>query len=686
MRRILCGFSWLAWLGLPLLAQEQRPPQPIKVPVAPAVARPVTPSAPVFPAQLLRRLRISDRAPIVGVAFVPGTRTIVVLQQSNTLMHLDAQTGAILANWQAPELSAVGGLAVAPDGRSVAVGTYRGITLLALPGLKERWVAGPLPESESYGPIANLAFSPDGKQLVAGGNGWPLNLLAVTDGSVVRTESSTKVIDGLRMLRFSRDGSAVFLAGAIGRDGNAPPIPHAARWNLNGGKVDWLEKLPQRLVAYALWEQPDGLLALHGAQQSAIRRLDPQTLQVVSSTSFLAGWAAAVSGDGRRYAFARQDGFVHPYDSAQPQLRLGMFSTETRPDQLALNHDGTELLVGADNGDLQHWRLKYPSLADEPASALFAENAFAPADLSVPEVAGPDEEGIVRYEGHRGTILTLLPYPDSTHVLTAGFDQRVRLWDLTQRKLASRFDGVAGKAFDLYFGAAVSADGEKLLLAGGQYRGTHSVALWHPQRLEKRLVLGGTTDTTHRVALAPDGKRAAAAGNNHDVVIWDTGTGNETARIKLPQPNQNNLGFFAVALTLDGKQVLTSQGSEVSLWSAEDGKLVAIAETGQCQVIRPRPGTTEIVIDTGRGVSFLSLPDLALKRQIPFPQHFRSAAFSADGMRLALGGGDRLEVWDLKQNVQVLLRTGKIDQVSLTPDGKTVLWTEANTLATLRLE
>ncbi len=652
---------------------------------APAVTtiRAVTSDAqqkPVFPAQLLRRFRVADRSGIAGVAFVPHSSNILVLQHNNVLLLLQGTTGQILADWKGTDRSTQGGLALSSDGRTVAVGEQGRIVGLSLPELKPRWTFTAT-ERPQTGVFQVLAFSPDGKKLVAGGFDWPLQLIDAATGKLVKEQTIS--IDGLRMLQFSRDSQAVFFAGSMGRDGTPPPIPHAGRWNLGNDALDLLEKWPQRTVAYALWEQPDGTLALHGSWNSGIRHLDAKTLAVTSTTPFLSGWAATVSGDGRRYAFATMDGQIWPYDAEFPRGRLGAFSAETRPQRIALNHAGTELLIGTDGGDLQWWRLRYPRTDDDPASAVDPDNLFAATDLSVPQVSAPDDESIVRFDGHRSNILTVTPYPDSVHVLTTSADQRVLLWDLAARKLARRFDGKPNKAFDMYFGAAISPNGKHLLLAGGQYKGTHHLDLWEPMTLEKRLGLGGVTDTTWAVAISADGKLCAAGGHRHDLVVWETQTGNEKVRIALPQPNQVNVGIRSVAFSGDGQSVISCFGGMVTTWSVETGKETASKEVGQSQVIIPRPETNEILVDTGHGGELWGLPTLVTRRNVPYPQHFRHAAFSADGKRVALGGNDRLEVWDIAAHERLFLRTGKIDQVSLTPDGKTVLFTEVNTLATL---
>ncbi len=670
----------LFWNQFATLAEAQPTP-----PIAVRAVAPNAPRSPEFPAQLKRRFRIADRTPIAGLAFVPGTEGILVLQESNVALLLDRQTGQIQAEWKGTFAGSLrGGMAVTPDGKHVAIGALQRVHYLTLPDLKDGWLFHPDVETPRSA-FQQLAFSPDGKRLAVGGYGWPVHVLSTVDGRSLLTEKA--VVESLRMLRFSRDGQLLFMAGAASSDAVPPPIPHAARWNLTTGTVDLLEKWPQRSSAYALWEQPDGQLALHGSQNSGIRHLDPQTLAVKSTTSFVAGWAPAVSGDGRRYAFASRDGILWLYDSTMPNAKLGEFSVETQPDLLALNHDGTELLVGANNGDVQWWRLRFPRTSDEPASANDPENLFATTDLSSPQVSEPDEEGLVQFEGHRGNILTLTAYPDNEHVLTTGFDQRALLWNLTTRKLDKRFDGVPGKAAGLYFGAAVSPDGKQLLMSGGQYKGTHHLDLWNPLTLERRVGLAGVTDTAHEVAISADGTLCAAGGNRHDLVVWETKTGDEKIRIPVPVPanNQNNFGFLAIAFATDGKHLVSSAGTTVTVWSLESGKLVTSVETGQCQAICARPGVDEILIDSGRGGQFYTVPKLEPKRIVPFPQHFPCAAFSTDGHRLLIGGRGQCDVWDVPSGERLFQRTGKMDAVTMTPNGKTLLFTEANTLVAMPL-
>lgn len=301
--------------------------------------------------------------------------------------------------------------------------------------------------------------------------------------------------------------------------------------------------------------------------------------------------------------------------------------------------------------------------------------------------------------GHRGAIGSLVYLPDGQTIATASVDGTIRTWDAATGKSLRVFHGHKGPINAL----ALSPNG-KHLASGGM---DGSVRIWDMPGGELR-----STSTEHyfrvqSVAFSPDGKWLATQGNG---------------RIYLRNPNDGkslnyihgfdeNVAFSGDSKTLtsldhEGKLLLRELGTEKTaevemkggdcLAYSPNGKFLAVAQDGMvslidainhtplrtlpveldrqgCVVFSPDSRYLATVSDSwkGRARRRIRVFELASGTQI---HTFESevpvcAAFSPDGWKLAVGGGDTLTfIWDLKN------LTGKKRPTELLADQLTAHW------------
>ena len=433
-------------------------------------------------------------------------------------------------------------VAFAPDGPTLACANleYRWVGPVDLNGLKARARL----ESHRFW-IAALAFSPDGKTLVSGGNNLTVKLWDVTTAREKAEFSPT--VRSPMPLALSPDGTAVAIGGECGTI--------EVRKLASGGRRNYG----------------------HVGRVNSI----------------------AFSPDGRTLASAGDDGTVKLWDLTQEQNLMPLQGRQTFVWSVAYSPDG-KLLAAAGDGDPELWDVPsgrlmctIPGLGDGTA-AVFTPNGKVLAGGSWLWDVGAARE---LPSFHKGGLAAAFS-PDGEILAIGGKEDKntVTLWHWRTGQKRATLSGHSQWVFSL----AVSPDG--LTLASASAQGTHrgEVILWEmASGRRKRTLEHGCAC----VAFSPDGKTLASGSKSGGIALWNSDTG------KLLKDLVGHVSFMEdMAFAPDGKTIVACnvQGG-VTLWDVEKGieratlakighsvYATAISPDGQTFATGGREGTLEI--------------------------------------------------------------------------------------------
>jgi WD40 repeat protein len=310
--------------------------------------------------------------------------------------------------------------------------------------------------------INAVAFTPDSKRLVVGGN-HELTVWEAITGKLLR-RVFTRAERALAM-QFLPDGKLVVAGARHGQEGDV------RIYNIDGGTA----------------KDYGGVPSVDGVHDKAV--FLKELVQVDDSI-----WALAVSNDGKKIAAGGCDRMVRVFDVASGKMEHAIENHADWILGVAFTPDGKALVTGSRDKTAKVW------------------------DLA-------NKESLLTFPDHNNIVWNVTITPDGKFGMSAGEDGQIRQWNATDagKAIGKQTKTMPGHT-KAVFRLAYRADPKTPLLASASADMT--VRLWNPVAGTALKTLPGFTDMVYAVAISPDGKLVAGGAANGDVRIFDTTTGN----------------------------------------------------------------------------------------------------------------------------------------------------------------
>ena len=404
--------------------------------------------------------------------------------------------------------------------------------------------------------------------------------------------------------------------------------------------------------------------------------------RVFSHPSLLTAWA--FSPDGNRLITTDASGVIRVRDVAAGDDVARHSLLVARIVAVGSTSDGDFLVVGRKAGELLVQRLP-ASPAEEPdppvvlaysdelataaispdGSLLAAGSRANPASARFWSVSSG--ELIAQFQ-HPGEVHQIVFQPATNHAATVCSDGRVRLWNLSEKRLIREFRPASGALRRIAF----TPDGKQLII--GDSAGC--VSCWNAQDGQRLLDVVRHPGAVTAVVCADDGQTIAAA--------WDTGTTRawnlETLR---PVCEQLRLDRFTSRLAFrpgTRQLLIASDGTELVLWGLPDLvrvapplnqsplESIAFSADGK-RAITSSPSKTARLRDGATGRSY----GKALKHKLAI----RKVAMRPDGeVALTASRDGTVRLWKAKsgQPHAAPLEHGavSVEAAAFSPDGSTI--------------
>ncbi len=549
--------------------------------------------------------------------------------------------------------NAIYGIALSPRGDRIAIGDHLGEVRL--------FDAGTRRELTSYrlqpGLVQRLAFSPDGATLAVAGqepeNEPPGALIDLLDARTLARRQRIVLppppqggIAGASPV-FTADGRALTVL-----QGPFSDQPQAVfRVDLDRGAV---VGRPFRFPGSAsdpAYSADRRRFFVTSAAEDVTYELDTADLHVIARHP-AGGSAVALHPDEDLLAVGAVDGSMRFIDLPSGRVHRLAGKHDAEVSAMEFSADGRTLVSGDSHGGLIAWDVEHRVLRE-------------------------------RLEGHAAEVSTLEITPDGRTATTAGSnDGKVAFWDLDDSRrlvrgvpLASRF--VADESTPR--GVAVSPDDRTLAVTDDD--GT--VELLDTSTLEPRSVL----DAFHGPALAtdfsPDGRLLVVAGDKGELGLWD-------ARTLAPVRRLQGLRGWTQAVAFSPASRLIAAGDNsgdnprLLIWDVGSGRQTAFESDFPATQLTFSPNG-RLLAGAGleRGVEVRDVASGRLVGKPPLDEMARSVAFSPNGKLLFVGlfngTGTFLSTEDWKPAGPGIRGHGqRILNARFTPDGRTLATSSAD--------
>jgi len=279
--------------------------------------------------------------------------------------------------------------------------------------------------------------------------------------------------------------------------------------------------------------------------------------------------------------------------------------------------------------------------------------------------------------GHKALINDVIFTPDGDHLVSAGDDNVVRVWDWQAGETVRTIRGHIGyQGEGKIYALALSPDGQWLAVGGWMH--DNAIRLYDFKTGNLVTLLKGHEDTLNTLAFSPNSQYLASGGHDATAIIWDV----KQQRV-LHNLSGHTAEIYAIAFTPDNQRLVTgSYDHDLRLWQVSNGAQLAVLSGHTDKVYTLAVSPQDSLIASGGHDYMVQLWDgktgELIKELIHQETEIGSLQFTPDGQSLIVTAADspyHADLFSVPAGEQLLSYQGHDNVVFATdihPEGRWV--------------
>ncbi|MFP4653758.1 MAG: WD40 repeat domain-containing protein, partial [Phormidium sp.] len=561
-----------------------------------------------------------------------------------------------------PHTSTVQSIKFSPDSQSLAVATFEGtIYIWSVDGTLEKTL------KDHRAEVGEVAWSPDGRQLVSVGRDVKVRLWSVEDGELLQVleghETFSRTVDfhpqGHQFASLSVDGTLKI-------------------WGTDGQLLQSFDEVdaPGLAIAYS----PDGELIVAGYADHQVRLWHPERGLLKTLTHHEAEvTTVAFSPDGQRFASAGVDRELKIW-SRQGTLLNQLKGHDSHLRRVAFSPEGTEVGSLGEDGMLNRWQVGNPfrQVLRGHGDVVWGADYLPQSSPLNPQFATVSGVNVQLWDSQGERLnqwqqvssrrfYSLAVHPQEPRLVAGTSGGEMIQVDLAAESTRSwQGDGVGIMALDY------SPDGRWLVSGGVSF----PLKVWtRDESGEYRLhhQLEGHQDQVWALRFSPDGSYFVSGSLDGVIKIWELGLDPDGGRSGFEATPRVTIdsqqgAIWGIAVSPDHQQIATTtRDGWLTIWNRQ-GEAVTQVNLAQDQ------GLTRL--DWSRDGRWLAVGRVDGKIDLYTPEgefvislvghasEVLTLGFSPDGQGLVSGGQDSVAIhWDLESILSVDLMEAGCDRI-----------------------